>query len=183
MNARERLLSALNRQIPDRLPVTHHFVMPYFLERYMQGMSVDQYFDRMKLDPILWTISHQPDYEKGEFYDPTQKTIGFLESKRISSENWRLVTEEIPDLRYKTTRYSFVTLKGTLSMVLQANEYTAWVAEPLIKMKNDIDLIGCYATSPLCNVTDINRQAEQWGNRGIVRGWICCFDVFGQPGC
>lgn len=68
-------------------------------------------------------------------------------------------------------------------MVLQANDYTAWVAEPLIKAKNDIDLIGCYATSPLCNVIDINRQAEQWGNRGIVRGWICCFDVFGQPGC
>ncbi len=182
MNARERLLAALNRQVPDRLPVTHHFVMPYFLDKYMQGISVDQYFDHMKLDPILWTISHQPDLGKSEFYDPLQKEIGFLESRRISSDSWRLESEEIPDSRYKTTRYSFVTPKGTLSMVLQANAYTAWVSEPLIKAKKDIELIGLYATHPLCNTADINRQADLWGNRGIVRGWICCFDVFGQPG-
>jgi uroporphyrinogen-III decarboxylase len=27
------------------------------------------------------------------------------------------------------------------------------------------------------------REATAFGDRGIVRGHICCFDVFGQPGC
>ncbi len=183
MNSRQRLLTAIQRGIPDRLPVAHHFVMPYFLNKYMNGITVDEYFDETGVDPILWTISHKPNTKKGEYYDPLQGEIGFLESKRISSDNWRIISEEIPDPKYKTTRFKFITPKGTLTMVLQANDYTAWVAEHLIKEKKDIDLIGEYVTHPECNVEDINRQVEQWGDRGIVRGWICCFDIFGQPGC
>ena len=174
MNSRERLLTAIDRRVPDHLPATHHFVMPYFLDRYMQGISVDEYFDRMQLDPILWTISHRPDTERHEFYDPSQKEIAFLESRRISSENWRLEVQDINDPRHRTTRYSFVTPAGKLTMVLQSNDYTSWVVEPLIKDKRDIDLIGKYATHPKCNVPEINQQAAKWGNRGIVRGWICC---------
>ena len=29
----------------------------------------------------------------------------------------------------------------------------------------------------------VNREAAAFGDRGMVRGHICCFDVFGQPGC
>jgi len=183
MTSGERLLAAINRGIPDRLPVTNHFVMPYFLNKYMNGISVDEYFEQTGIDPILWTISHMPDESMGEYYDPLQKEVAFLESRRISSESWRIESEEIPDPIYKTTRYNFITPKGTLSMVLQANDYTAWVLEHLIKDKKDIDIIGEYATHPKCNVEDINKQVEEFGNRGIVRGWICCFDIFGQPGC
>lgn len=183
MTSRERLLTAITRGIPDKLPVTHHFVMPYFLNKYMGGISVDEYFNEIGIDPILWTISHKPDEKSGEYYDPTQQEIGFLESRRIISDNWRIESEPIPHQFYKTTRYKFITPQGTLSMVLQANDYTSWVSEHLIKEKKDIDLISNYATHPKCNIEDINKQAEIWGDRGIVRGWICCFDIFGQPGC
>ena len=149
----------------------------------MNGISVDEYFDKTGIDPILWTISHRPDENKGEYNDPTQSEIGFLESRRISSDQWRIEQEDIPNSGYKTTRYRFITPKGTLSMVLQANDYTAWVTEHLIKEKKDIDIIGEYVTHPKCDVEDINHQAQAWGDRGIVRGWICCFDIFGQPGC
>lgn len=183
MNSKQRLLTAIQRGIPDRLPVTHHFVMPYFLNKYMNGISVDEYFNQIGIDPILWTISHRPDTAKGEYYDPNQGEPGFLESRRIVSDNWRIESEEIYDPNYKTTRYKFITPKGALTMILQANDYTAWVAEHLIKEKKDIDLIDEFATHPKCNVEDINKQVEVFGDRGIVRGWICCFDVFGQPGC
>jgi uroporphyrinogen decarboxylase len=53
----------------------------------------------------------------------------------------------------------------------------------LIKQKQDIDVIGEFATAPKCDVAEVNRAAEEMGERGIVRGHICCFDVFGQPGC
>lgn len=182
MNSRERMLTAINRGIPDRLPVTNHFIMPYFLNKYMSGISEDDFWKVTGLDPILWTISHLPDPTKGEYYDPGQKEIAFLESRRIASDNWRIEQIPLPDPAFTTTRYNFNTPDGTLSMVLQANEITSWVAEPLIKEKKDIDIIAKHMTHPRCNVEDINEQAEKWGNRGIVRGWICCFDVFGQPG-
>jgi uroporphyrinogen decarboxylase len=58
-----------------------------------------------------------------------------------------------------------------------------WVSERLIKEKKDIDLIGWYITQPLCDVDAVNVIADAWSERGLVRGHVCCFDVFGQPGC
>jgi uroporphyrinogen-III decarboxylase len=37
-------------------------------------------------------------------------------------------------------------------------------------------------TCPACDVPEINKRAEKWGQRGLFRGHICCFDGFGQPG-
>ena len=182
MTSRQRLLTALNRQVPDRLPVTTHHVMPSFLNRYMAGTDSTAFFDRFGLDAITWTVPHRPDPEANEFYDPDQGEPGFLESRRVATENWRVEWEEIPHKECKTTRYSFVTPGGSLSMVLQADEHTAWVSEPLIKKKSDIALIAKYVTAPKCNTGEVNRVAESFGERGIVRGHICCFDVFGQPG-
>ena len=67
-------------------------------------------------------------------------------------------------------------------MVLESDPFTAWVVEPLIKEKRDIEWIAEYATAPKCDVAEVNRVAEAFGQRGLVRGYICCFDVFGQPG-
>jgi hypothetical protein len=68
-------------------------------------------------------------------------------------------------------------------MVIEDAGYTAWVREPLIKQRADIDVIGEFATAPKCDVAEVNRAAEKMAERGIVRGHVCCFDVFGQPGC
>ena len=67
-------------------------------------------------------------------------------------------------------------------MTLACDPFTAWVVEPLIKEKKDIDLIGPWVTAPKCDVEEVNRRADEFGERGLVRGYICCFDVFGQPG-
>jgi len=82
----------------------------------------------------------------------------------------------------KITRYRFVTPKGTLSMVTESNDQTTWVTEHLVKSKRDIDLIGEFMTSPWCDVEGVNQVAEAYGERGLVRSHIPCFDVFGQPG-
>jgi len=49
--------------------------------------------------------------------------------------------------------------------------------------KEDIDLIGEFITRPLCDIDAVNKVAAAWSRRGLVRGHICCFDIFGQPGC
>jgi hypothetical protein len=183
MTSKKRLNTAIERKIPDRLPVTTHHVMPYFLKKYMDGIHYQKFFDHFGLDPILWIADHRPDESKGEYFDPLQKELGFLEARRICSENWRIETEVIPHRQYKTIRYYFITPKKTLSMVLQSDIYTTWVIERLIKDRSDIDLIAEYAPAAKCNVDAVNAQAEEFGERGIVRGFVSFFDVYGQSGC
>jgi uroporphyrinogen decarboxylase len=176
------MLAALDGGVPDRLPATTHFLMPHFLDTCMGGMTDAEFFDACGWDPITYTVPHRPDLDRGERYDPAQGEPGFLESRRIATDGWRVECEAISGRDRAATRYRFVTPKGTLSMVLEADPFTAWVVEPLIKEKRDIELIGEYVTAPKCDVAAVNRTAEAFGQRGLVRGFICCFDVFGQPG-
>ena len=183
MTPKQRLLTAIHRGVPDRLPATTHHVMAYFREKYLDARSIPEFFDEFGLDAITWTVPHLPDPAKGEYPDPVQNEPGLLESRRVASPQWHVEFQDVPGRDRKTTRYRFVTPKGELSMVIEEDRYSAWVAEPLIKEKGDIDLIGAYATAPNCDVESVNRTVEEMGERGIVRGHICCFDVFGQPGC
>lgn len=182
MTSKQRLLCALDRRQPDRLPVTTHVLMDSFLERFMHRASTDEFFDRFGLDAIRWVIAHRPDSATGEYFDPTQGRPGFLEGRRICTDNWRVSSENIPSQKWPTTRFRFVTPKGELSMVLQADKHCAWVTEHLIKEKSDIALLGEFMTAPKCDVEAINEEARQFGERGLIRGFVCCFDVFGQPG-
>ncbi len=182
MNSKERFLAALERRVPDRLPVTTHHVMDFFLQKYLGGISTQAFFDYFGLDPITWTVPHLPDDKPEYFYDPGQAEPGFLESRRVASDRWRIYDEEVPGQAYPTRRYRFVTPKGELAMVLASDITTTWVIEPLIKHKGDIDLIGEFVTAPRCDVQAVNRIVEEYGDRGLVRGHICCFDVYGQPG-
>jgi len=177
------MLAALEGRVPDRLPVTTHHVMPYFLKKHMGGISPQAFFDHFGFDATLWLVPAKPDESKGEYFDLHQEETEGLQVRRVWSDSWRIEPEDIPDPTYRTTRYRFVTPGGELSMVLQANEYTRWVSEPLIKEKADIDLIAQYAVSPTCDAEAANAGIERFGQRGIVKGQVCGFDVTGQPGC
>ena len=183
MTSRQRLIAALDRRIPDRLPVTTHHVQDYFLRTYMQNAPLEEFWDEFGFDPIRWVACHKADESKGHYPDPTQKKLGFLETRRICSDEWRIEVEEIAGEKYPTKKYNFITPKKTLWMTLQSNEHTSWVCERLIKEKDDIEIVAAYAPAPLCDVDEVNRNAEEYGERGIVRGLIPFFDVYGQSGC
>ncbi len=108
---------------------------------------------------------------------------GFLESRRVATDSWRIYPEDASLAGRKLTRYRFVTPKGELETVLEDAGYTVWVVQPLIKHAGDLDIIAEFVTAPKCDVETVNREACLFGDRGIIRGHICCFDVFGQPGC
>jgi hypothetical protein len=178
------LAAITGKTMPDRLPVTTHHVMPHFLEHTMHGMPEQAFFDEFGLEPITWNVPHRPKPGSGDYPDPLQGAIGFLGSHRVSNDDWRVFEEPAgADDGRVFTRYRFETPDGTLSMVIADAGYSAWVAEPLIKQKRDIDIVGKYVTTPNCDVDEVNRIAAEYGQRGIVRGHICSFDVFGQPGC
>ena len=176
------MVAALERRKPDRLPVTTHHVMPYFLNKRLSGISNDQFFERFGLDAIRWFMAFQPDPARGEYFDPAH-VPGYLEAHRVISDTWRIETDSVPHDEYTTVRYRFITPKKTLSTILQSNEYTSWVTERLVKEKSDIEVIAAYATQPKCDVAAVNREADAFGERGLVRGMVNFFDVYGQSGC
>ncbi|MFP4385146.1 MAG: uroporphyrinogen decarboxylase family protein, partial [Spirochaetia bacterium] len=183
LSSKKRLIAAIEGKTPDRLPVTTHHVMPYFLNKYMNGISNDEFFDHFGMDRIVWPFPLKADEGRGEYPDPDQGPAGFLEGKRIFSDNWRIRYEELSDPVYKTTRATIVTPKGNLSAVIQSNEYTTWVSEHLIKEKKDIDLVAEFGTHPVCDVEELNRIADHYGETALIRAFIPPFDIFGQPGC
>ncbi len=183
MTSKQRFIAALEGRVPDRLPVTTHHVMPYFLENYLQGISSQEFFDLFGLDPIEWVDARMPDTEQGDHLDPLLESIGYWESPRMCSHQWRIEREEVPNPRYRTLRYSIFTPGSTLSTVLQNDAHTAWVTERLIKQKSDIDTIAEFAPVPICDVDLVNQRADKFGERGLIRGSIPSFDIYGQPGC
>ncbi|MFC2125356.1 uroporphyrinogen decarboxylase family protein, partial [Bacteroidota bacterium] len=142
-----------------------------------------EFFTQFGIDPINWIIAYSPDESAGEYFDPEHKELGFLEAYRISSDNWRFKLDKLEGFQYETIRFNIITPKKTLSMVLQSDEHTTWVTEHLIKEKSDIDIIEEYMTCPKCDTNSINSVAQEYGDTGLIRGHICCFDGFGQPGC
>ena len=83
MTSRERLLAALARGVPDRLPVTTHHLMPAFLA-LRGGISEGEFFDRYGLDAIRWTTPLDPSdgCETDPLSDPHAR------STRHVSETW-----------------------------------------------------------------------------------------------
>ena len=183
MTSRQRMLAALQRQMPDRLPVTTHHVMDSFLNRYMNGMSYDGFFDAFSLDAYRWLDLLKPDVSKGQYYDPNQPEPKSFSSPRIVTDSWRIEREELADPSYATERYTIVTPRGSLTTVLQSNEHTTWIVEKLLKNKKEIDLLADFLPAPLCDVDMVNYHARLFGERGLVRSHFICFDIYGQPGC
>jgi uroporphyrinogen decarboxylase len=163
LTPRQRLLAALDRHIPDRLPVTTHHLMPTFLEAHACTSEV-AFFDRYGLDAIRWTTPLVSPLENG-------------------GAGWRLEREDVPDPDYHTTRYRFLTARGMLTMVVQDDGRTTWVRERLLKDKRDIDVLETLSLFPECDLAAVAAEAEAFGERGIVRGAVPGFPVYGQPGC
>ena len=176
MTSKERFLAAINRQTPDRLPVTTHHVMPYFLAQYMGGISPQAFFDHFVLDPIHWILPMRPDAGRGEYWNE-------MLPGTVASDTWHAEMIELPAWKYRVQRYTIHTPKGELSCVLEFDRHTCWLTERIIKRKQDIDLIGEFMTRPLCDVHAANEEAALFGGRGLVRGTMPCFEFFGQPGC
>lgn len=183
MNTKERFIAALEHRPTDRLPVTTHHIMPSFLNTYLNGASNSEFFNQFGLDAIDWQMAYKFDSSKKEYYDPEHTEMGFLEARRILSDNWIIKLEKLNGYDCSAQHFNIVTPEKTLSMILQSNEHTTWVKEHLIKDKKDIDIIAKYMTYPLSDVGQINKKDEELGDSALLRGHIMAFEGFGQPGC
>jgi hypothetical protein len=183
MNTKERFVAALENRQADRLPVTTHHLMPSFLNNFLNGASNAEFFEQFVIDAIDWQMAYKFDASKGEYFDPEHLEMGFLEARRVMSDNWVIKIENVTGYDYPTQRFNIITPEKTLSMLLQSNEHTTWIKEHLLKEKSDIDIIAKYMTYPMCDVGQINEKADEIGDSALLRGHIMAFEGFGQPGC
>ena len=182
MSPKQRLCAALDRKPTDRLPATTHHLMRYYLDRYLPGKDGDEFFEIFGLDPITWFIAHKPAPGSGCNFEADGSSSA-PRSGPLVSANWRLEHRAVIGREFPTVRHSIVTPRKTLTFELQRNEYTTWLNERVVKEKSDIELIADYAPQPHCDVAAINRHADAYGNRALVRGHIFGFELYGQPGC
>lgn len=183
MTSKQRFLKAINQEKTDRLPVTTHHVMESFLNKYLDGIDAQEFFDKFGFDPINWVSAFAFDSTKGEYFDPIHTQFDMPQARRVVSDNWRYKTTEMEGYDYNTNKFSIITPEKELSVILQSNEHTTQLMNHLIKEKSDIDIIAKYLTHPICDVDAINKAASEYGERGLIRGHVICFDGFGQPGC
>lgn len=175
MTSKQRLITAIQGGIPDRLPVTTHHLQRYFLNKYENGMDGLEYHKKMGFDPIVWTAPVLPNRAIGQYEEPLTHVI--------CSSEWEVQVKEIEDSQYRTLRYNIHTPGGDLTTVIQKNDYTSWIKERLLKEKRDIELIASYAPHYYCDVEAVNRLADEVGEDALVRGNVACFQPYGQPGC
>ena len=175
MTPKERLIAALEHRPTDRLPVTTHHLLPYFLNKYADGMDGLEFHQKMGFDPIVWPFRFLPNPEAHQYRDP--------KTGIICTDEWTVETAPQEGYAYPTTRYTIHTPGGELTCLLQHNDMTSWQVECLLKEPKDIDLIAQYAPHHYIDGEYVNSVADQIGSQALVRGMVESFEPFGQPGC
>ena len=128
----------------------------------MGGMSEDSFFDAVRLGSDYLHHAASAGSECGRVLRSAAGNSG-LSRKPADCQRplAGVLRSSARSVNNPTTRYRFVTPKGQLTMTLACDPYTAWVVEPLIKEKRDIDLIGEFVTAPMCDVEAVNRRLRR----------------------
>lgn len=150
MTPKERMLCAINRGKPDRLPVTIHQWQPYHLKTYMNGMSDIEANKACGLDA----------------------SINVYEVSGEESDVWKVSFTRTEKDGYYVKDYVIETPEGTLTTAEGTNPMTTWVMEPLIKKEEDIELLRKYRPVPRLNKKLVQETYDALGPDGILRTFI-----------
>ena len=155
MDGRERLLTALSNEKPDRLPVQVHNWMTYYLDAYLDGCDALAAYERFGMDPVLY-VGPRAEYRSSDLakWQVHRRTVG--------------TTPEGDTLWAERT----VTPEGELTCRGARNAITEWQTECLIKDARDFALFERYAPAVArLDASPVVAAQQQVGSRGIVRGW------------
>ena len=152
MTSRERMLTALNMDVPDRLPVTIHQWQDYHLKTFMDGMSDIEAFKAVGLDAAI--------------------TIWDANVGKTSSQ-WQVEERKTElGLNQWITDYKITTPEGVLTQKDESNEYTTWTVEHIIKNPEDMLLIKKYLPVPKLVHQIVKHKKDELGDSGILRGLV-----------
>lgn len=161
MTGRERFLTAIHNQKPDRLPCQVHSWMQYYLNTYLGG--VDQYaaYDFFGMDPVIY-CEPELTYSPADLANWDIHTVD-LGVDGSGNHSW-IDTIETPE--------------GALTRKRSRNAFTSWETEHLLKDERDFELWDKYVPLPIdVDWSPVIAAKKKIGDRGIVRG---SFFDFGQ---
>ncbi len=162
MTSKERMLCALRREKPDRLPATVHQWQPYHLETYLGGISDLEAFEVFGLDAAVQSFQNV-----GQFW------VTDADFTKVSSADWRDEVEVVSeDPEERVCHHRIWTPEGALTYKTAGNRMTTWITEYLIKRDEDIRLIEKYMPVPRLDAAAVNRAYDGLGDRGILRGFV-----------
>ena len=162
MTSKERMMRALAREKPDRLPVTVHQWQKYHLDTCMNGVDALEAFRLTGMDAQIQYFEAM-----GQFWIPD------AEKYVVSTPEWR---EEITVLKDdpndKLLDHTIHTPGGTLTYKTGGNRTTTWILEYLIKKHEDVELIAKYMPVARLNKQAIATEYDRIGDAGILRGFV-----------
>jgi uroporphyrinogen-III decarboxylase len=159
MTSKERMLTALRRGKPDRLPITIHQWQPYHLQHYMGGVDQIEAFRAIGLDASVTPLDVMSLAPSECWIEQTQEI-----SKQANGRRYR-ITVHTPD--------------GDLSMALASDPYTTYHTEPLIKNVRDMEVFLKHWPRTRLDRERLTQWYDRCGDDGIVRGFVCSA---AQPG-
>lgn len=162
MTSKERMMRALNREKPDRLPVTIHQWQQYHLDNYLGGVDALAAFRQCGLDASI-----QYGENMGQFW--------FTDGPRqvAHSPDWieRIETlQSDPD--DMVLRHTITTPGGELTYMTGANRMTTWLTEYLLKKPEDLELIERYMPVGKLDTRAVAAEYDRVGDHGILRGFV-----------
>ncbi|HPD29671.1 MAG TPA: uroporphyrinogen decarboxylase family protein [Phycisphaerae bacterium] len=162
MTGKERMLCALNRGKPDRLPVSVHQWQPYHLDTYLGGISALEAFRRFGMDAQIQYFQLM-----GQFW------LVDADFARFSEQQWvdevKVISDD-PDNRI--AHHTITTPEGTMTYKTAGDRKTTWITEYLIKHDEDVDLIRKYMPVPALDPKPISEAYDEVGDDGILRGFV-----------
>lgn len=162
MTSKERMMRALNREKPDRLPVTVHQWQQYHLNKYLGGIDALAAFQRCGLDASIQYCAPM-----GQFW--------LTDGPRyvVHSADW---VEQVEVLRNdpddQVLRHTITTPGGQLTYMTGANRMTTWLTEYLIKQPAELDLVERYMPVGKLDRAAVAREYDRVGDAGILRGFV-----------
>lgn len=159
MTGKERMLAAILREKPDRLPVTVHQWQPYHLREYMGGVDQLEAYLACGLDVSfnLWDAW-----------------------KMRKTGDWVVKADSLGEKQGELyTRYTANTPDGDLTWVKAQNPQTTYHSEFPVKDERDLEIFLKYYPGTTVDRDEIKRAYERTGDHGITRG---LFSMYAQAG-
>lgn len=162
MTSKERMMRALHREKPDRLPVSIHQWQQYHLDTYMGGVDALTAFKTTGMDAAIQYFEAM-----GQFWIPDAETYV------VQTPQW-LEKVEVIDANplNKLLHHTITTPEGQLTYKTGGNPTTTWVTEYMIKRPEDIELIAKYMPVATLNKTKVAKAYDAVGDAGILRGFV-----------
>jgi uroporphyrinogen decarboxylase len=162
MTSKERMMIALDRGTPDRLPVSVHQWQGYHLDTFLGGATPLEAFRKFGMDAAIQYFS-----DMGQFW------LVDADYSKFSTPRWRdevRVISNDPD--HRVNHHEIHTPEGSLTYKTEGDRKTTWITEYLIKHDEDIDLIRKYMPVPMLDQEPLRKVYEEVGDDGIVRGFV-----------